>query len=192
MSIIIVNRHGDQGSTALVDQTSLELRSLVRLEGTLELSLAQLPVPAPKDDEVIVRVEATPINPSDLGLLLAAADVSVARASGKGAQTVVTAPIAPAAMRALAGRAGKSMPVGLEGAGVVIEAGASAEAQALLGKTVSIFARGMYGQFRKSKAADCLVLPAGIKPEGAAFRMTAVLLIVKPHRKGHKAWARLR
>ena len=136
----------------------LELRWLVRPDGALELSLARLPVPAPRDDEVIVHVEATPINPSDLGLLLAAADVSVARASGKGAQTVVTAPIAPAAMRALAGRAGKSMPVGLEGAGVVIGAGASAEAQALLGKTVSIFAGGMYGRFRKSKAADCLVL----------------------------------
>jgi NADPH2:quinone reductase len=174
----------------LVDQTSLELRSLVRPDGTLELSLAQLPVPAPRDDEVIVRVEATPINPSDLGLLLAAADVSVARASGKGAQTVVTAPIAPAAMRALAGRAGKSMPVGLEGAGVVIEAGASAEAQALLGKTVSIFARGMYGQFRKSKAADCLVLPAGIKPEGAASAfvnpLTALGMVETARMEGHK------
>jgi NADPH:quinone reductase-like Zn-dependent oxidoreductase len=99
----------------LVDQTSLELRSLVKPDGALELSLVRVPVPTPRDDEVVVRVEATPINPSDLGLLLAAADVSAVTTSGAGVRTVVTAPIAPAALRALAGRVGKSMPVGNEG-----------------------------------------------------------------------------
>src|SRR5258706_13863073 len=164
MSIIILmdlsgSAASQQGSTALVDQTGLELRSLVKPDGALELSLVRLPIPTPKDDEVIVRVEAAPINPSDLGLLLAAADVRAATRSGEGAQTVVTAPIAPAALRAFAGRVGKSMAVGNEGAGVVTSAGASPEAQALLGKTVSLFAGGMNGQFRTSKAPDCLVLP---------------------------------
>src|ERR1700748_610427 len=84
----------EQGVPALVDQTSLELRSLVKQDGVLELSLAQVTVSPPKDDEVIVRVEATPINPSDLGLLLAGGDVSSAKVSGKGSQTVLTAPIA--------------------------------------------------------------------------------------------------
>ena len=149
----------------MVDQASLELRSLVKQDGVLELSLARVTVPPPKDNEVIVRIEATPINPSDLGLLLSAGDMSSAKVSGKGSETVVTAPVAPVAMRALSARVGKSMPVGLEGAGVVISAGASPEAQALLGKTVSTFVGGMYGQFRKVRAADCLVLPAGIKPE---------------------------
>src|SRR5713101_412540 len=167
----VVVRRPSKGSTALVNQTGLELRSLVKSDGALELSLVQLPVPTPKDNEVVVRIEATPINPSDLGLLLSAADLSVAKTSGKGAETVVTAPIGPAAMRVLAGRVGKSMSVGLEGAGVVISAGTSPEAQALLGKTVSIFGGGMYGQFRTSKAADCLVLPAGIKPEEAGTAM---------------------
>jgi NADPH2:quinone reductase len=114
----------------MVDQTSLGLHSLVKQDGSLELSLAQATVSPPKNDEVIVRIEATPINPSDLGLLLAGGDVSSAKVSGKGSQTVVTAPIAPAVMRALSARIGKSMPVGLEGAGVVTNAGPSPEAQA--------------------------------------------------------------
>jgi NADPH:quinone reductase len=185
-----VVRRPSKGSTALVNQTGLELRSLVKSDGALELSLVRLPVPTPKDNEVVVRIEATPINPSDLGLLLSAADLSVAKTSGKGAETVVMAPIGPAAMRVLAGRVGKSMSVGLEGAGVVISAGASPEAQALLGKTVSIFGGGMYGQFRTSKAADCLVLPAGIKPEeaGSAFvnPLTALGMLETARREGHK------
>ena len=152
----------------MVTQTSHELRSLVKEDGTLELSLVEVSVPSPRADEVVVRVEATPINPSDIGLLLSAADTSSAKASGQGVQTVVTAPITPAAMRALASRVGKSMPVGLEGAGVVTHAGSSPEAQALLGKTVSMFMGGMYGQYRKAKAADCLVLPTGISPREAA------------------------
>jgi NADPH2:quinone reductase len=174
----------------MVNQTSLGLRSLVKQDGALELSLAQVTVSPPKDDEVIVRVEATPINPSDLGLLLAGGDVNLAKVSGKGSQTVVTAPIAPAAMRALSARIGKSMPIGQEGAGVVTNAGPSAEAQALLGKTVSIFVGGMYGQLRKARAADCLVLPAGIKPEEAASAfvnpLTALGMLETARREGHK------
>jgi len=179
-----------QGNTALVDQTSLELRSLVKPDGALELSLVRVPVPTPRDDEVVVRVEATPINPSDLGLLLAAADVSAATTSGAGVRSVVTAPIAPAALRALAGRVGKSMPVGNEGAGVVTSSGASPEAQALLGKTVSILAGAMYAQFRKSKAADCLVLPAGTKAEDGASAfvnpLTALGMVETARLEGHK------
>ena len=174
----------------MVDQTSLGLRSLVKQDGALELSLAQVAVSPPKDDEVIVRVEATPINPSDLGLLLAGGNVSLAKVSGQGSQTVVTAPIAPAAMRALSARIGKSLPIGLEGAGVVTNAGPSPEAQALLGKTVSIFVGGMYGQLRKARAADCLVLPAGIKPEEAASAfvnpLTALGMLETARREGHK------
>ncbi len=174
----------------MVNQTGLELRSLVKPDGALELSLVRLPIPTPKDDEVIVRVEAAPINPSDLGLLLAAADVRAATRSGEGAQTVVTAPIAPAALRAFAGRVGKSMAVGNEGAGVVTSAGASPEAQALLGKTVSLFAGGMYGQFRTSKAADCLVLPAGITAEDGASAfvnpLTALGMVETARMEGHK------
>ena len=188
-SRLICVHHLKLGSTSLANQTSLELRSLVKQDGTLELSLAQVSVPSPTADEVVVRVEATPINPSDLGLLLSAADASSAKASGQGIQTVVTAPIAPAAMRALATRIGKSMPVGLEGAGVVTHAGAAPEAQALLGKTVSMFMGGMYGQYRKAKATDCLVLPAGISPREAASAfvnpLTALGMLETARREGH-------
>jgi NADPH:quinone reductase len=174
----------------LVDQTSLGLRSLVKQDGVVELSLAQVTVSPPKDDEVIVRVEAAPINPSDLGLLLAGSDVSSAKVSGQGSQTVVKAPIAPAVMRALSARIGKSMPIGLEGAGVVTNAGPSPEAQALLGKTVSIFVGGMYGQLRKARATDCLVLPAGIMPEEAASAfvnpLTALGMLETARRERHK------
>lgn len=174
----------------MANQTGLELRSLVKSDGELELSLVELPVPTPEDDEVIVRVEATPINPSDLGLLLAAADANAATTSGDGTQTVVTAPIAPAALRALAGRIGKSMAVGNEGAGVVTSAGTSPRSQALLGKTVSILAGGMYAQFRKCKAADCLVLPAGTTAEDGASAfvnpLTALGMIETARMEGHK------
>ena len=95
-------------------------------------------------------------------LFLAGGDVGSAKVSEEGSQTVVTAPIAPAAMRALSARIGKSMPIGLEGAGVVTNAGPSPEAQALLGKTVSIFVGGMYGQLRKARGADCRTALQGL------------------------------
>jgi len=174
----------------LAYQTSWGLRSLVKEDGTLELSLVEVTLSPPKDDEVVVRVEATPINPSDLGLLLSAGNVASAKVSRDGVRTTVMAPIAPAAMRALAPRVGQPMPVGLEGAGVVVDAGSSPEAQALIGKTVSIFVGGMYEQFRKAKAGDCLVLPAGIKPEeaGSAFvnPLTALGMLETARREGHK------
>jgi NADPH:quinone reductase-like Zn-dependent oxidoreductase len=173
----------------MVDQTSLGLRSLVKQDGALELSLAQVAVSPPKDDEVIVRVEATPINPSDLGLLLAGGDVSLAKVSRKGSQTVVTAPIAPAVMRALSARIGKSMPVGLEGAGVVTNAGPSPEAQALLGKTVSIFVGGMYGQLRKARPPTAWFCPPDQAEEAAsAFvnPLTALGMLETVRREGHK------
>src|SRR6185503_9102747 len=150
-------------------RTSLQLRSLVRSNGELELSLADVAIPEPAADEVLVRIEAAPINPSDLGLLFGAADMSTARYSGTGANPVVTASIPEKLMKAMAGRLNESMPVGNEGAGVVVKAGASSAAQALLGKTVAVVGGAMYSQHRSVKAAQCLVLPAGTTPaEGAS------------------------
>ena len=174
----------------MADTTSLELRSLVKSDGIVELSLARVPVPTPADDEVIVRIEATPINPSDIGLLLASADIKALKGSGSGTQTVLTAPISPAALRALTGRLDKSMPVGNEGAGVVASTGASPKAQSLLGKTVSIFGGAMYAQYRKIKAADCLVLPDDATPKdgAAAFvnPITALGMVETMRAEGHK------
>jgi NADPH:quinone reductase-like Zn-dependent oxidoreductase len=137
--------------------SGLQLRTLVTAEGMLELSLARIPTPEPGADEVLIRVEAAPINPSDLGLLVSGADVSAARSSGAGEDIKTTASVPPAYMRAMAARVGQSLPAGNEGAGVVIAAGANA--QGLIGKTVALFGGAMYSQYRVARAADVLVLP---------------------------------
>src|SRR5215468_10223622 len=118
-------------------RTGLQLRSLVRANGQLELSLVSVPVPDPLPDEVLVRVEASPLNPSDLGLLFGGADLSTAKYSGTADRPMVTATVPPARIAAIAGRLDQSMPVGNEGAGVVVATGASDEARGLLGKTVA-------------------------------------------------------
>ena len=171
--------------------TGLQLRSTVKKDGTLELSLAEVPTPEPKPEEVIVRMGASPINPSDQGLLFGGADMSTAKASGTADNPVVTAIIPPAAMKALAGRLDQSLPVGNEGAGVVVQAGASPGAQALMGKTVAILGGAMYTQYRCIKAAQCLVLPPGTTPaEGASCfvnPLTALGMVETMRAEGHKA-----
>src|SRR3954468_19789485 len=114
----------------------LQLRSLIKKSGELELSLVSVPTPEPAADEVVVRVEAAPINPSDLGLLTGPADMSGAKATGSGDNIVITARVPEAAMKAMAARLDESMPVGNEGAGVVVRTGSSDAAKALMGKTV--------------------------------------------------------
>ena len=141
----------------------LQLRSLVKPDGELELLLISVDTPAPAPDEVVVRIEATPINPSDIGLLFGAADLGTVKVSGTPARPVVTARIPERFMRSMAARVGQSLPVGNEGAGVVLAAGSSAAAQALLGKTVALLGGAMYAQYRTIKADQCLVLPEGTR-----------------------------
>jgi NADPH:quinone reductase-like Zn-dependent oxidoreductase len=172
-------------------ETGLQLRSLIKPSGELELSLARVAVAEPTADEVVVRVEAAPINPSDLGLLVGAADLTTAKLSGVGDGTMVTATVPQAAMKAMAARVGESMPVGNEGAGIVVAAGASEAAQRLLGKTVAMIGGAMYAQYRCLKAADCLVLPAGTTPaEGASSfinPLTSLGMVETMRREGHSA-----
>ncbi|ABE40043.1 Alcohol dehydrogenase GroES-like [Rhodopseudomonas palustris BisB5] len=171
--------------------TGLQLRSLIKASGELEVSLATVDIPEPGADEVMVRVEATPINPSDLGLLFGAADMTTAKASGSPEAPVITAKVPDAAMKAMAARLDQSMPVGNEGAGTVVKAGSSAAAQALLGKTVAMIGGAMYAQFRLIRAADCLPLPAGTTAaEGASCfvnPLTALGMVETMRREGHKA-----
>ncbi|MFN3585638.1 zinc-binding dehydrogenase [Phenylobacterium sp.] len=175
----------------MADGVGLELRSLVKPEGELELSLVEVEVPTPGADEILVRVEATPINPSDLGLLTGPADLSTLKASGTKDRPVLTAAIPAAAMPGLAARVGQSMPVGNEGSGVVIAAGASPEAQALAGKTVAMIGGAMYAQYRCLKAADVIVLPDDATPaDGASCfvnPLTALGMVETMRREGHKA-----
>jgi len=171
--------------------TGLQLRSTVTEDGVLEISLARVPVLEPTSDEVLVRVEASPINPSDLGLLLAGADVSTAKASATPEGPTVTAEIPKALLRSVGRRMGRSLPVGNEGAGVVIAAGASAEAQVLLGATVAILGGGMYAQYRIVKATECLRLPPGTTPaEGASCfvnPLTALAMVETMRIEKHSA-----
>jgi NADPH2:quinone reductase len=168
-----------------------ELRSTVKKEGIVEISLVETPTPEPQSDEVVVRIDATPINPSDQGLLFAGADLATARASGTRDEPVVTASLPAAVMKTLAARLDKPLPVGNEGAGVVVAAGTSPAAQALLGKTVAILGGAMYAQFRCIKAAQCLVLPPGTTAaEGAACfvnPLTVLGMVETMRREGHRA-----
>jgi len=170
---------------------ALQLRSLVRRSGELEISLAEVDVPEPAADEVLVRIEATPINPSDLGLLFGAADMSSAKVTGSAERPVVTAPVPEKFMKGMAGRLDESMPVGNEGAGVVVKAGSAPAAQALLGKTVAIIGGAMYAQYRCIKAEQCLRLPDDATPaEGASCfvnPLTALGMVETMKREGHSA-----
>ncbi len=168
-----------------------QLRSLVTASAELELSLLEIATPSPGDDEVVVRIEAAPINPSDIGLLFGAADMSTARASGTATNPVITAAIPAHLMKYMAGRVGQSMPVGNEGAGVVIAAGSSAAAQALAGKTVAVLGGAMYSQYRCLKVDQCLVLPMGTTAaQGAGCfvnPLTALGMVDTMRREGHTA-----
>lgn len=172
-------------------KTGLQLRSLVKSNGELEVSLAVVPVPEPKDDEIVVRVEATPINPSDLGLLFGPADMSAAKASGSKESPVITARVPEAALKGMAARLDESMPVGNEGAGVVVKTGSSDAAKALMGKTVSIIGGAMYAQYRVVRARDAVALPAGTTAaDGASLfvnPLTALGMTETMRREGHKA-----
>ena len=136
-----------------------------------------------------MQIEAAPINPSDLGLLLAGADVASAVVEGTSDRPVVTAPLADGALRALAARVGKSLPVGNEGAGTVVAAGPSPDAQSILGRTVAVAGGSMYSQYRAVSASTCLVLPTGISAkEGASSfvnPLTALGMIETMRREGH-------
>jgi len=184
--------------SSILPATNLQLRSLVKPSGEIELSLAEVELAAPGPKDVVVRVEGSPINPSDLGLLLGfegaanlAADTERLTASGSADRPVVTAPISQAALSDMANRVGKSLPVGNEGAGIVVAAGDSDEAQALLGKTVAMLGGAMHAQYRTIPARACLVLPDDATPEDGAScfvnPLTALGMVGTMRLEGHTA-----
>lgn len=171
--------------------TGLQLRSKVKSNNTLELSLVDIDLPEPEPDEVIVRLEATPINPSDLALLLGPANISNAKSSGTADRPVLTAEIPEAFMKMVTARLDQSLTVGNEGAGTVIAAGSSDAAQALLGKTVAIAGGEMFAQLRCMQAQMCMPLPQGTTASQGASSfvnpMTALGMVETMHAEGHKA-----
>jgi len=171
--------------------THLQLHSLIRANGELELTLVEESMPRPAEHEVLVRVEAAPMNPSDLGLLFGAADMRSARASGSPSRPVVTATVPEAAMKSMAGRVDRSMPVGNEGAGTVVDTGASPEARALQGRVVAMLGGAMYAQYRCVPVEQCLALPEGSAAADGASSfvnpLTALGMVETMRREGHKA-----
>lgn len=171
--------------------SGLQLRSTVTKDNTLELTLVDVPIPKPGADEVLVRVEAAPLNPSDLGLLFGPADLGTARLSGTAQRPVVTADIPANAMTLVAARIGESLPVGNEGAGTVIGAGDSAAAQALMGRRVGIIGGEMYSQYRVVNAFMCLPLePGTTAAEGASCfvnPLTALAFVETMRMENHTA-----
>lgn len=167
------------------------MRSLVRPEGVVEIALADMGAPVPEADEVVVRVDAAPINPSDIGVLLARADLATARATGSAARPVIVADVPREALVGMKARLGKAIPVGNEGAGEVIAAGSGPVAQALLGKIVGFYGGAAYAEQRVLRAAQCLVLPEGTSAVDGASNfvnpMTALAMLETMRREGHSA-----
>ncbi len=169
--------------------TGIELRSLVTPEGELRLSLEDITLSAPGPDEVVVRVEAAPINPSDLGLLLGPADLATMQAGGTADRPTLTLQVPPQRMGMLKARLGQSLPVGNEGAGEVIAAGENA--QALLGKRVGMLGGAMYATHRKLAVRDTIVLPDdATSVDGASMFVNPLTALAFPEvmrAEGHKA-----
>ncbi|MDQ3385317.1 MAG: zinc-binding dehydrogenase [Actinomycetota bacterium] len=174
-----------------VPSTGLELRSTLTDDGVVTIALHEAPTPAPGADEVTVRIEAAPVNPSDLGMLFATGDVSAASAAHVEGRPAVTLPVSDGAVAGQAGRVGKPMPVGNEGGGTVVAAGSSAEAQALLGKVVGLLSGNAYAQYRTVQVSRCLVMPDGTDPADAAAAfvnpLTALGMVETMRAEGHTA-----
>ena len=151
----------------MTDLKSKEIRSEITSEGKLNLSIVTSDVPTPSDDEVLIKVEASPINPSDLGLLISfAADIDSISSQGSGDDTVTTMGIHPGLMQSMKPRIDKSMKVGNEGGGVIVDAGKNAKN--LIGKTVGVAGGAMYSQYRCLPAMSCLVMNEGTTSAEAA------------------------
>ena len=165
----------------------LQLRSLITASGQLRLSLEEIAMPEPQAHEVVVKVGATPINPSDLGLLLGPADLATLTV----ADGLTTASIPTNAMALIASRLGESMPVGNEAGGVVVAAGSSPQAQALLGRVVGAIGGAMYAEYRCVPAMACIAMPDGVTAKEAAScfvnPLTALSMVENMRLEGHKA-----
>lgn len=149
-----------------------QLISLVTEDGRSILSIEPCELPELQDHEVVVQMEAVPINPSDLGLLTAAANMDTVRSETVDGNPALVADVESAMQPFFAGRAGKKLAAGNEGAGTVVAAGSSDAAQALMGKVVTIVGGEMYRTHRVMPAMMCVPLP-----EGAAAREGASLFV---------------
>ena len=171
--------------------TALELRSTLTDDGIVTMAVGEAEVEAPGDDQVVVRVEAAPINPSDLGMMFASGDAGACLPAGDGIHAAVAVPVNDAALHAQQARLGVPMPVGNEGGGVVVAAGASPAAQALVGRTVGFLSGNAYAQYRTLHVTQCLAMADGTDPADAAAAfvnpLTALGMVETMRAEGHTA-----
>jgi NADPH:quinone reductase len=172
-------------------QSGFRLESVVEPDRAIVVRLAEVPVPEPGPKDVVIRVEAAPINPSDIGVMFAAGNVSKAEQGGTPALPLVRLPLSDGAAAAASSRVGEALPIGNEGAGTVVAAGSSEAAQELLGKLVGVSGGGMYSQYRTVRASACLPLPEGTPLTLAAASfinpMTALGMVETMMAEGHQA-----
>ena len=170
---------------------NIQLTSTISEDNKLTLALQEIDMPQPGADEVVVRIEAAPLNPSDLAVLFSVADMSTAAQSGTDENPVITADVPAKFMPSVKTRVGKDTPVGNEGAGTVVAAGASDAAQALMGKTVAVIGGGTYRQYHCVNVQSCLELKEGTTAkEGASSfvnPLTALAMVETMRAEGHKA-----
>ena len=149
--------------------TYLQMLSTISKEGQLRMELVEKPMPTPAADQVIIKIEATPINPSDHGVMFGWTDMSGCSSSGSGKDMVLCAPVSKYGMGIMKARIDQSLPVGNEGAGTVVAAGENKAAQALMGKTVAALSGQMYAQYVCLPAASCLpLMPGNSAKDGAS------------------------
>lgn len=174
-----------------VPKEGLQLQSTVTKEGQLDLRLESVAVPEPGEFEVTVRVEAAPINPSDLGLLTGPADLDLAVQGGTPDRPTISAPIPEKMLGSLAARFDQKLGVGNEGAGIVVAAGASGAAQAMLGRTVAFVGGESYSEYRTLALPLLLPHQDGTTPREAASSfvnpLTALGMVETMRREGHSA-----
>lgn len=173
------------------NSTYLQMISTVTDAGELRLELVEKPIPTPKENEVVIKIEATPINPSDQGVMFGMSDISAAKTSGSGKDTVLTVPVSAQGLRVMKARVGQSLAVGNEGAGTVVATGSSDLAKSLAGKTVAVMGGSMYSQYRCVEATACLpLLEAHTAKDGASCfvnPLTALSMIETMKLEGHTA-----
>lgn len=169
--------------------TGREMRSTIDEDGILTLSLENVTIGNPGDDEIIVRVEAAPINPSDLGLLLGPANIASLASTGAGDKATLIFNIPKDGLAGVHGRRGQSLSIGNEGAGTVITTGKNATE--LKGKRVGMIGGGMYADYRRIGVQNVIPLPEGASPaDGASMfvnPLTALGFVETARREGHKA-----
>ena len=170
---------------------NLQMYSTITASGELKLTLKESDMPTPGPDDIVVRMEAAPINPSDMWPLFGPADMSKAELQTNGNEATLSAPVPEAFLGAVQARLDQTLPVGNEGAGVVVAAGGSAEAQALLGKTVGVLGGAMYSEYRTLHTSQCLVMNEGVTPRESAScfvnPLTALGMVETMRREGFSA-----